>query len=231
MCPAVDFQNVSTAGRRSRARSRAGARTRRATSRTVRPGLLGGARGQRQKRRLTGCTASSRKSAASSSNQGRSKPRRSRSGRSGSRTCSTRAASRSTSWTTSPDRKDEPSASSCRREWMPPPSSRTASSLRGKSRSWPAQFVARTSWSRRVLTAGRDDGTESIHEHAPEYLENHRRRFGTDGNESLVKAVFGFYRLILNGEADGRDDVRVTLRALARNAPRTLSSPARPPRA
>lgn len=49
---------------------------------------------------------------------------------------------------------------------------------------------------------------------APSYIEERRKRFGGDGTEELLKAVFGLYRLILRGEAEGRNDVRVSLAAL-----------------
>lgn len=56
---------------------------------------------------------------------------------------------------------------------------------------------------------------------APAYIEERTKRFGRDGTEDLLKTIHGFYRLILKGEAEGRDDV---LTALQKRAGATSAS-------
>lgn len=47
---------------------------------------------------------------------------------------------------------------------------------------------------------------------APDFIKQRRKRFGDDGTVRMIQTVFGLYRLILKGEAEGRDAVRLALR-------------------
>src|SRR6478736_1703493 len=134
-------QRVSSRPRSPR-RSRAFARTKLATSRTSTTTCSRSNLPAKPKAPSNGCIASSRRSAASSSNHRRSKLRHSRSRTFGWRTCFTRAVYRSTSCTPSKTRRSAPSVSSSPMACPCRQSSPRSSSSQLRSRNLRARSVA-----------------------------------------------------------------------------------------